>query len=361
MDKGITNDAIINALASGNSGSSAIQYVSNNYVNAPVPIQTQVTVQDNFSSDSKTVNSNPTILVDAVARKPENVSAEIVNPDYNGAVQPNTSVTFQVKASFPDLGVPGVPPNHYLALQQIDGWSPTGPLPAGVTIQTYNGVTYYLISADTYGPGGSQTSPALTYDANTGLYTFTLQLTSPNSSRDQDLSTIQGGALTTIDVPNDLDLKNNLNIVADNIPLKIGLVETTQADFVFSPVVEDDPAGSAITLSPDTLNALSNNNEKVTQTQLTISGDFSGKTAGQVVGTVIYDGKAYAVTATGNGTTAQVNVDFGTDGYDPSKEFKMVWGAVQTNSDGTVVTDNSGNPVVNEWNHTGGNMTVNAS
>ena len=58
---------------------------------------------------------------------------------------------------------------------------------------------------------------------------------------------------------------------------------------------------------------------------------------------------------------ATADIDFGPDGYDAAKGFHVVWGSVATNGDGTVQTDGSGNPVVTEWNHTGGDMSVSAS
>ena len=358
----IDNADIISALTSGNAASSAVTYVSEDGNAEDVPLHCVATVDDKFSADTKTHESNASVIVDAVARQPEDVSMDINGAqDDNVAVVPGSPVLFEVTATFPDFDDPSVDANHYLAVQQLDGWDVYGDMPAGVVVESYNGVTYYLISADLYGGGQS---PALVRNPD-GSFTFSLELKAPDSVRDiPDAGTIQGGALTIANIPDlpdrELTLDNNRAIVADTKALSIGVVETTKADFVFSPVLEDDEAGSPISLSSSGQAALTANNEKITQTDLTFSGDFSSTPTGGVVGTVIYDGKAYEATKTADGK-AMVTVDFtATGGYDPTAEFRMVWGTVEHDGSGAV-NYVGGNPVFITQNHTGSSMSVTSS
>lgn len=352
----ITDSGLISALTSGGAASSAVHYVSTDANAADVTVTGKVSVSDLFSGDSKEVSSGGTIIVDAVAQHPENVSVTVATS--GGSVQANASVPVSVTGSFPDMGAPGNTSQHVLGVQQVDGWTLDGPLPVGVSIQTYNGVTYYAIDVDVYGDGGS---PALTKNPD-GSYTFNITLKAPDATHDvPGAASITGGAVTIADEQNSAELtySNNLSVVSDKAALSIGVVETTNVDFTFAPVGEDNPQGSAISLDVPTQNALNSHNEMVTDTTLTISGDFTGKNPGDTAGTIIYDGKAYPVTVTNSGT-ATAAVDFGPDGYDASKDFRVVWGTVQTDGDGNVQLDGSGNPVVTEWNHTGQNMTVSA-
>ena len=352
----ITDSGIINALTSGGPSSSPVQYVPTDRNANDVQVNASISVSDNFSADSKTVSSGGLITVDAVAQHPENVSLTVNTPD--GTVEANASVPVSVTGSFPDMGQPGVAAQHVLGVQQVDGWTLDGPMPEGVSIQTYNGVTYYAIDVDQYGNGGS---PALTRNPD-GSYTFNIALKAPDVTHDvTNAASIRGGALTIADDQgsNELTYTNNLSVVAKDTTVNIGVVETTNVDFTFAPVTEDDANGSAVSLDVATQNALASHNEKVTDTTLTFSGDFQGRNPGDTAGTVIYDGKAYAVTVADNGK-ATANIDFGPDGYDASKDFRIVWGTVATNPDGTVQVDGNGVPVVTEWNHTGQDMTVTA-
>ena len=352
----ITDSGVIGALTAGGASGSPVQYVPTDANADDIAVTSRVTVSDLFSGDTKQVSGGGRIIVDAVAQHPENVSLSVNTAD--GAVGANAPVPVSVTGSFPDLGQPGVVGNHVLGVQQIDGWTLDGPMPAGVSIQSYNGVTYYAISVDEYGNGGS---PALTRNPD-GSYTFNITLKAPDVTHDvTNAATIQGGALTIADDQgsSELTYANNLSVVAKDAPLNIGVVETPSVDFVFAPVTEDSAAGSAVSLDTATLNALSSHNEKLTDATLTFAGDFSGKKPGDLAGTVIYDGKAYTLTVSDSGT-ATVSVDFGSAGYDASRDFRVVWGAVQTDGNGAVQFDGNGNPVVTAWNHTGQNMTVTA-
>ena len=349
----IDNANIISALLQGSAGHSAVQYVPKNYNDTDVPVSASFTVNDLFSPDSKTVNSNTTIIVDAVALQPRNVGISITDPNYNGAVDSGVSVPFSVTATFIDMDNPRA--QHYLAIQQLSGWNLDGPLPPEIAIETYNGVTYYLISADLF---GNNESPYLTNNGN-GTYTFNVSLRSPAGfANDQaNAATIQGGAVSIINpIDTGITFDNNTSVVSEQLPLNIGVVQTKSADFVIAPITEDSAAGAAIALEQADKDALTTNNEKITQTTLTFNGTFTGYSAGTQVGTVIYDGKAYAVNSNGNGT-ASATIPFGAGGYDASKDFNVVWGTVATNGNGDVQYA-GGLPKVDTWNHTGSNMTV---
>lgn len=348
----ITNPSLIDALTSGSASSSQVQYVPTDLSPDDIQASAKITVTDNFSSDSKDVTSGGSIIVDAVAVHPEGVSVSTVS----GSVQPGQSVPVSATGSFPDMGMPGNTSTHYLAIKQIDGWELDGPLPEHVAIVSYDNVPYYVIDVDKY---GNQGLDILTANPD-GSYTFNLSLKAPDSVSDvKNAVDITGGALTVAGDggSKELTYDNNVVIVSKDIPLDIGVVETKEVDFTFSPITESDASGTPITLGQNTLTALNAHNEKVTDTTLTFSGDFGAKQPGDVVGTVVYDGKAYDITYTGNGT-ASVHLDFGADGYDASKDFNTVWGTVATDSDGNALRDGNGRFIVDEWNHTGDNMTV---
>ena len=359
----ITNPAIMNALTTGSAASSAVAYVSTDSDAHDVPLTCTVTVQDLFSTDSKPHTSGATITVDAVARQPDNVTMDITTDEgFNGAVAGGSLVTFVVNATFPDFGDPGVDANHYLAVQQLDGWEIAGNIPPGVVVESYNGVTYYLISADLYQGGAS----SALQDNGGGSFTFTLTLKVPDTNHDiTNAGNIQGGALTIANIPDlpdkEITLDNNQTLTAVSRPLAVGVVETKTVDFVFSPILEDENAGSSISLSPASTATLAANNEEITNTVFTFSGDFSTTPVGGIVGTVIYNGKAFEVTKTADGN-ATVAVDFtSTEKYDPNADFRMVWGAVKQESDGTVIPGDDGEPEFTSPNHTGSSMAVTSS
>ena len=226
---------------------------------------------------------------------------------------------------------------------------------------------YYVISIGDHGNGGAPDSQYLTYDPVEETYTFHVPLQVPQSPHDvQGAANFNGGAVTIVEQPTDGEpnLNNNLSLVPIDVPVNIGVVETTNVSYTFAPVAEDSDAGSAIAVSQATQGQLTAHNEKVTSSTFTVSGDFSGKSAGDQVGTIIYDGQAYPVIY--NGGTATCTVSFGTGGYDPGKDFRVIWGTVATdNPDGTgnVVWNGApgGTPQVTDWNHTGGNMSMTVS
>lgn len=345
----ITDAGVIDALLAGSAGSSAVQYVPNGYYDTDVTVSGSIVVDDVFSSDSKTVSNSSTIIVDAVARHPEGTGIQVTDPDFNGAVKPGDSVPFTADGRFPDMG-DQAGCQHYLAIQQLSGWEIDGPTPPGVFVASYDGVVYYVISADDYGNGGS---PALTNDGN-GNYSFTLNLKSPDATKDEtDISSIKGGAITIAsNTDGELTFDNNTSISVEEIPLSIAVVETTEVDFVFAPVIEDSLPGTPIVISDASKSDLSGNNERVTETDFTFSGDFSGNNPGDVVGTIVYGDNTYPVTVSDSGT-ATAHVDFGSSGYEPGKDFNLVWGNASF--------DGSGNLVVSEWNHTGSDMSVSTS
>ena len=344
----ISNPAIIAALVSGSAASSAVKYTPSTYIDSDVPVTASFTVQDNFSPDNKTVSNTPTIIVDAVALQPVNVSMNV--PGYTGAVGAGVEVPVSVTATFNDLtNNPNA--THYMAIEQVGGWDVAGGLPPGVVVETYNGVTYYLISVDLYGNGGS---PYLVKNAD-GSFTFTLPLQSPSTytSDVQDAVKINGGAVV-VQAPRDQEITfdNNTSVVNSQVQIDVGVVQTTEVDFTISPVIEDSDAGAVISLDQAMQNTLNTNNEIVTDTTLTFTGNFTGYAAGEQVATIIYDGQAIPVLSNGDGT-ASVNIDFGPNGYSPSNNPTLIWGTATVGSGGAVQ--------VSDWNHTGSNMSVSSS
>ena len=87
----ITDPGIINSMASG-SGSTKLTYKQTTYNDKDVAIDSSVTVQDKFSSDTNNVTSDATIIVDAVARNAQTVDAVIAG--YTGAAQAGGTVEF---------------------------------------------------------------------------------------------------------------------------------------------------------------------------------------------------------------------------------------------------------------------------
>lgn len=357
----ITDAEIIGALVDGDASGSAVTYVPKDYNSIDVTIGGTLTVDDKFSSDSKDVSSSDTIIVDAVARAPEDVSMVITTEEgFNGAVVGGSSVHFEVTGSFPDINETNSGSTHYLAVEQKSGWDVDGDLPPGVVIESHNGVTYYLIDVDQYGEGGSD---ALVKNPD-GSYTFSLTLKAPTTSVDiSDAGDIHGGAITIADIPGSPDkeitLDNNQHIVTDSEHLAVHVVETTDADFLFEPIPEDVASGGKVTLSPADQATLENNSEVLTSTTFTFSGDFSTTPPGEVAGTMIYDGKAYEIIVGDDGKAA-VAVDYGPGGYDPNTDFSVVWGTVATDGSGNVQYVN-GEPDVTSWNHTGSDMSVSSS
>ena len=353
----ITNPDIINALISGGAGSSAVRYVPGNYNDRDVPVTATITVNDNFSPDSKTVSNTGTIIVDAVALQPTDVSMDI--PGYAGAVVPGSTIPVSVTATFPDLLSPsGSTGQHYMAIQQMAGWDVAGGLPPTIAVETYNGVTYYLVSVDLFGDGGS---PYLVNNGN-GSYTFTLPLSTPNYTWDvQNAVNISGGAVT-VQSPTDLELtfNNNTAVVQTQLPISIAVVQTTEVDFTISGLTEDSAAGAVIRLNQTMLNTLNANNEIVLSTTLNFDGDFTGYAAGAQVGTVIYNGMAIPAISNGDGT-ASATIDFGPGGYSSSNNPTLIWGTVATDGSGNVIYSSPGVPQVDQWNHTGSDMTVSSS
>ena len=118
----------------------------------------------------------------------------------------------------------------------------------------------------------------------------------------KNAANLQGGAVTIIDPPTsqELTFDNNYAISSEFINLNIGAVQTTETTFVFEPIAEDSNLGSAITISPETQTALANNNERISDTELTFSGDFQGIAPGDVAGTVIYNNRPYEVIVDSN-------------------------------------------------------------
>ena len=344
----ITNPAIIAALVSGSATSSAVKYTPSTYIDSDVPVQATFTVQDNFSPDNKTVSNTPTIIVDAVALQPVGVSMSI--PDYTGAVGAGVEVPVSVTATFNDL-TDNPNASHYLAIQQVGGWDFAGALPPEINVETYNGITYYLISVDAYGNGGS---PYLVENPD-GSFTFTLPLRSPSTYTGdvQDAAVITGGAVV-VQAPRDQETSydNNTSVVNSKVQIDVGVVQTPEVDFTIGTVIEDSSAGAVISLGQGMQNTLSANNEMVTSTTLTFSGDFTGYAAGAQVGTILYDGRAIPVLSNGDGTAA-VTIDFGPGGYSPSNNPTLIWGTATVGSGGAVQVDS--------WNHTGSNMSVSSS
>jgi|GEM_PF-5596450 len=353
----ITNPAIINALTSGSAGHSAVRYVPSTYNDKDVPVSATITVNDNFSPDSETVGNTSTIIVDAVAQQPTNVSMDI--PGYTGAVIPGTTVPVSVTATFPDLLSPsGSIGQHYMAIQQVAGWDVAGGLPPTIAVETYNGITYYLVSVDLFGNGGS---PYLVNNGD-GSYTFTLPLSTPNYTSDvHDAVTISGGAVTVqTPIDQEVTFNNNTAVTSTQLPINVGVVQTTAVDFTISGVTEDSATGAVISLNQAMLNTLNANNESVMATTLNFSGDFTGYAAGTQVGTIIYNGIAIPVISNGNGT-ASATINFGPGGYSSSNNPTLIWGTVATDGSGNVIYSSPGVPQVTQWNHTGSNMTVSSS
>lgn len=321
------------------------------YSDADTKITWKVEAEDSRSGDVKTSGETVTVIIDAVAQKPVIADHEFTSADGHEAALSGGKAVASVELTFADRDGSET---HYAVLEQDGIWKcdqvEINGQPYNVTtVFSQNGTPYYAV----------EITNAMLAVSDPVKVNFILN--APNSATDTSSSLHIGGIAieTTTGTGGDkeLSLSNNWAENLESVDVKIGVVGTTDIGLTVSGLTEDDPNGAAITLNTA---QLATNNEKVGDVALTFEGGFGSAQSGSVVGTVIYDGKAYAVTIGADGK-AHVSIDFGPSGYDAAKDFRVVWGTVQTDGSGNVVWEGGvpgGTPVVTGFNHTGGDMTV---
>ena len=340
----------------------------------------EAVVVDEASRDRQTFEGERVVIIDAVAQAPVVGIAQDADGNtilWNGSenvtgVSGGATTTLSMTLTFTDTSVraDGHPAEkHYAVIAVADGnkhpWDCTAitiHLPGGGTVAIPVSQFALVYSADGT-PFYAVEIQREWLDANGQVRVdFTVRAPEQNTTSLADI-TVGGIAVESFNQPDgELTLNNNWGESLQTVSVWVVEGTTRQLGFEFGAITEGKvgaPLGSnyaPLALSQASIAALEANHEVITSTTFTFTAAIPtgqiGFTAGQVIGTVIYDGRAYEIIAGGR-TAGTVTVPFNpATGY----EAYVVWGKVETNPDGTVV----GYPNVNviEWNKTGANMTV---
>ena len=333
----ITNTDIINALVAGNAEDSAVLYVPETHNDADEPVSAEFDVCSRLSPDTMTTDNGTSIIVDAVALQPRDVGMSYAD-DYSGACGPGESVDFTVTATFMDMNNPNA--QHNLAIQNLGAWTFEGTLPPEISIQTYDGVSYYVLNVE----AALQSNSQYLVSHSGGTYGFTLPLTAPTTFSGDAVGAadILGGAVVVVTPrDNEVSYDNNTAVKTDSLSIDVGVVTTEAVNFRIAPVEEGSASGSAITINSSNWNSLTTGNERVTDTLFTFKGDFADLSPGTQIGTIRYGGSAEYAIAVGTDGTASAQVSFGSGGFDPDLSFLLVWGSVASGDGMTVETSST--------------------
>jgi len=320
-----------------------------NYSSTDASVSWAAVVRDTASLDTQTFTGTQTIIIDAVAQAP-GVSDVHLESGLDGAWTAAASggqAEVAMTLHFEDVGTGEL---HYAVMANDGVW-----ICDKILVTDASGTDHEVTPKLIYDQAGNPYYAAVIDDAwlDNGSANVRFEVSAPNPGKDADYQVKLGGiSVESFTQPDgELTLSNNWTESIEKYTLSIGVAETKTVDFGFATLVEDDAHGAAITLSGATLAALQQNHEVVTDTTLTFTAAIpagqSGFTAGEVIGTVNYNGTAYEITAT-DATHGTVTVSFGSGGFDPAGDFSVVWGHVD--------------PVSGDFvsNHTGAAMTVTA-
>lgn len=128
-------------------------------------------------------------------------------------------------------------------------------------------------------------------------------------------------------------LTNNWAINTEAKLVHEGSISSKGLGLTIDNIVEDDANGSPINFS-GTVGA----NDVILSAVLdfTQSVRTSLGNAGEQIATIVYNGVCHDVVVNSAGT-ASVNVDFGSAGFDPNADFRIIWGKAQITADGSLV------------------------
>ena len=130
-------------------------------------------------------------------------------------------------------------------------------------------------------------------------------------------------------------LTNNWAINTEAKFVHEGSISSKGLGLTVGSIVEDDASGS-----PVSFNGTIGANDTVSSAELAFSptGSASLGNAGGQIATIVYNGVCHDVIVNSAGT-ASVNVPFGSTGFDPNADFRIIWGKAHIANDGSVIVD----------------------
>lgn len=315
-----------------------IYHMQDRYQDADATLTWQATVRDGITDNSEiTVGGTLTVAVDAVA-KSEEIHLTFPVLDKQGGTLTQTLTFDDHDANEQHYAV--IAPDLYRVVgkqAEVKGADGTWNTVEVETIFDPSGNPYYAVAVDGYlGADGSVTVRFGMHELNIpGIENFPV---------------ISGGVSVE---PNagynandrEMNLADNWAINTKAEFVNEGVVGSKDLAFAAVQIVEDDAAGAPITLigSVDANDMLLSAVLTFTPQAAALAAE-SGARAGNVgdqIATIVYNGQCFAVTQDGAGN-AVANVDFGTGGFDPTADFRIIWGSAHM-QDGKLVVD--------EWNH----------
>lgn len=308
-----------------------IYHKQDRYQDADASLEWTAGLRDGLSPDSDvSVGGTLTVVVDAVARADEiRLGFPLLDKDADTLTQTLTFDDHQGNEQHyaviaPDLyRVVG----REAQVRDADGvWHSVGV----ETIFSPNGDPYYAVLLDGY------------LDAD-GSATVRFDLHELNIPGIENYPVISGGVSIEPNAgfyPEDREpnLTNNWAINTEVKLVHEGTVSSKDLAFTAVAVTEDDPAGAPLSLS----GSVGGNDVILSASLLFTSPALADMgAAGEQIATIVYAGRCFAVVLDDTGH-AVADVPFGEEGFDPSADFRIIWGVARMDN---------GALVVDAWNH----------
>lgn len=297
-------------------------------------------VQDTVSGATGPITGSAKVVVDAKADESTHKPPTIGDGEWTG-VQSGQEAVITLETSFVDKV--NVSEEHWVVLQQTN----QDYLIREITVT--DGTSTW-----TYGPDDLTTvfddkgNPffGLNLTAQQGLtqgdYTVKFTIYTPDSDTDITNVNLNVGTITietTVDDPSgerEPDYSNNWHINTDGVEILTGVIETDSIKFTADPLVESSEQGTVITLDDATTTALANNNEQITDLDLTFT-----LTGAKGDATVIFNGEKMVITFDNKGVATWSLPDDHQGAFDPATDsLTLVWGT--WDSEGNFVANHSG-------------------
>ena len=361
------NDILTSLIFTAMSGNGSFWYVDENNVHHPVPtgvnmadaylagriyhkqdryqdadaaLEWTADLKDGVTENSQvTVTGKLTVAVDAVAKAEEIHLAFPVLDTAAGAL--TQTLTFDDHQSNEQHYAVIAPDLYRVVGKQAQVQGPDGGWHT-VNVETIfdpDGNPYYAVLLDGW------------LDAN-GSATVQFEMHELNIPGIENFPVISGGVSIEPNAgyfPEDreLNLADNWVINTEAKFVNQGVVGSRNLAFSAVEIVEDDAAGAPIAFTGEIggndtiLSAVLTFTPKATAgARAADAASFAGD-AGDQIATIVYDGRCFAVTLDGAGN-ASADVSFGDGGFDPTADFRIIWGVAHM-EDGVLVVDS--------WNH----------